>query len=200
MYYLHFDIRSFWHAGSSRGKGQALDALVHKEPSGVPSLPGRTVKGLARDALRRAEHWGRIPEGLTGFLFGIDPKETGRNRHESEPGCLAFGDARLPEDLIAWVSRDAALRQGFFQEIHATAIDPETGCAGEGSLRGMEVTIPLSLKAPLQVLPQDRAELEGRYPLWPDHVRSCLPLIRGLGVARTRGLGRCVVSLEEVKP
>ena len=200
---LIFDIRSFWHAGSGHGKSQALDMLVIKDLDGLPYLPGRTVKGLLRDAVQRAEHWDRVPEKLTDLLFGTEAEVKKRTRFETDPGLLSFNDARLPDDLADWIVsrdsalRDPALREGFYQEIHATSIDPDTGCAREGSLRGMEVTIPLKISA--RIMAQPGRTIPAVHHNWIAEIRRCLPLIRGLGVGRTRGLGRCRVTLEEVR-
>ena len=47
---LRFEIQSFWHAGSGRGDGAVADATVLRSRAGLPILPGRTVKGLLREA------------------------------------------------------------------------------------------------------------------------------------------------------
>ena len=191
--HLVFHIKSFWHAGTGRGKSQALDMLVHKDSRNLPLLPGKTVKGLVRDAVNRAEHWGQVSPGLTAALFGF--RKPGTSRFDSTPGALAFDDAQLPRAFREWAfTQDAAVLQGLYQEIHATQINPETGCAQKNSLRGMEVTIPLTLTAPIHRCDQETLI---RFPEWPGELKKCLPLIRGLGVSRTRGLGRCKVVLEE---
>ena len=210
-YRLCFDIRSWWHVGSGRGSGSLLQANVLKDRNDLPYLPGRTVKGLVRDAVSRAEGWGwfasnpekQNPEkepnptaAWFGSLARVDA-DTGEvaGRFETQPGALAFGDAVLPEDLCRWLADpgNAALREGLYGEVHATAIDSATGVAETGTLRGHEVTIPLKLYAPIQVLSPTEVA-----PDWVEKLATCLPLIRGLGVARNRGLGRAVVTLEEV--
>ena len=199
--FLTFDIRSYWHAGSGRGGGAALTNMVHKDPDGLPNLPGRSVKGLVRDAMYRAEVWGHITKGRTEAIFGLNtlakPEERQLTRHQSVPGCLAFGNAELPEALRRHLKFLACKDKGqrkelapyFYTGLHATAIN-EKGTAREGSLRGYEVTIPLVLTAPIHVLDECFCDA------WFDDLRRCLPLIRGLGMGRNRGLGRCSVSLE----
>jgi len=192
MTMLCFEIRSWWHAGAGRGTGALLDALVVRDSRGCPILPGRTVKGLVRDAVLKLEDWGHLPDQTTTRLFGSDTLMTEIHPGDTEPGLLAFGDAALPRQVTDWLASDPAARDGLFGELHATAIDPESGRAKRASLRGIEVAVPLALHAPVRPLtpepPND----------WQAVLRKALPLIRGLGQSRHRGLGRVVVTLEEV--
>ena len=196
--FLIFHIRTYWHAGSARGGGLALANMVHKDPHGLPNLPGRSVKGLVRDAMYRAEKWDHIDKGRTEAIFGfnsqIDESNTKITRHDSTPGCLAFGNAELPEALRQHLEMPVDkgekedLAPFFYRALHATAM--EDGIAKDKSLRGYQVTVPLVLSAPVHIL-DDRFQTQ-----WFDDLRLCLPLIRGLGMGRNRGLGRCSVTLE----
>lgn len=204
MYQLKFDIHSFWRAGTGRGGGALLDELVHKDAYGLPCLPGRTVKGLLRDAVYRAEMWGLLPDGVkepnfTQCWFGTDALAQGEIRLETQPGALGVSDAVLDKqllDYLQWQQREKPtdfqrLAQGFFHQIHATAIKHETGSAKDKSLRGMEVTIPLTLTAQLYKLQPNKL-----IDNWFEELKKCLPLIRAVGNSRSRGLGRVTVSLE----
>ncbi len=203
MYQLKFNIHTYWRAGTGRGAGALLDEMVHKDADGLPSLPGRTVKGLLRDAVFRAEEWEQVSPGTTINWFGGNALENGQleSRLEIKPAALGVSDAVLDDavrNYLIYLLKDEnnarrvkgkSLRQGFFHQIYATAI--ESGSAKEKSLRGMEVTIPLTLTAQLQVLkPLDDEN-------WVNDLKKCLPLIRALGTSRSRGLGRVTVELEE---
>src|SRR5690625_450439 len=59
---LQIQIFSYWHTGSGMGKGPELDATVIRDSTGLPYLPGRTIKGLLREALLTCEQLGHIPE------------------------------------------------------------------------------------------------------------------------------------------
>jgi len=210
-YQLKFQLHSYWRAGTGRGGGAVLDELVHKDAYGLPCLPGRTIKGLLRDALYRAEMWGllsdelKLGEGeLTQSLFGSNAPDQDETRLETTPGALRVSDAVLDEKLRQYLialltsapdsknQRDGHnLRRGFFHHVHATAIEHESGTAKKTSLRGMEVTIPLTLTAQLQVLPH--AQLIEN---WHKELNFCLPLIRAIGSSRSRGLGRVTVTLD----
>ena len=69
----------------------------------------------------------------------------------------------------------------------------EEGVAKEGSLRGIQVYVPMPLIAPLDWLPgsDDANEAERGFAA----LALCLPLVEGLGGHRTRGLGRVQLSL-----
>ena len=86
------------------------------------------------------------------------------------------------------------LRPALFRHIHATAISEETGSALPGSLRGVEVVVPLRLEAQIDAMLDQRLP-----PNWFEALRAALPLVRAVGAHRNRGLGRASLSLEEVK-
>jgi len=192
MIRIRFDIRTWWHAGAGRGTGQLLDALVVKQ-GGLPYLPGRTVKGLIRDAVRKAETWGHLDGGTCERLFGSNTLGTKVHACETHQGVLDFDDGLMDPALVAWLGHGACApyRERLFGEMHATAICQHRGQALKESLRGIEVTVPLTLYAPVHL---NRTTDED----WPRILSVALPLIRGLGQARHRGLGRVVVTLEEV--
>lgn len=208
---LVVDVRSYWHAGTGRGSGSHLDAVVARDREGFPLLPGRTLKGLLREAVARAQAWGwlgDIDDGagqpdLTRRLFGPAPDDGGGT--EGTPGgwcgLLRVGDARLPRTvraaILAAEAEGEALREGLFRTHFATAIDPERGTPREGALRGMEVAVPLRLEAPVSVHPSARhVELRER---WHAILERALPLVRAVGADRSRGFGRAVLSLEAVE-
>jgi len=118
-----FDIHSYWRAGTGRGAGALLDELVHRDGYGLPGLPGRTVKGLLRDAVCRAELWGHIAKDSTVCWFGgasclkptaetenheeiterlkaekLNQKEA-VNRLETKPGALIVSDACIDNEV-----------------------------------------------------------------------------------------------------
>jgi CRISPR/Cas system CMR subunit Cmr4 (Cas7 group RAMP superfamily) len=97
-YRLKIEIRSYWHPGTGRGQGSHLDATTHRNARGLPSLPGRTVKGLVRDAVCRWEAFGSFGDSdsvrptITERLFG----PAGMDGAQNWPGLLRFSDGALP--------------------------------------------------------------------------------------------------------
>ena len=192
MKQLCFDLRSWWHAGSGRGTGSLVDAVVVKDVRGLPILPGRTVKGLVREAVFKMEDWGLLkPLGVTEALFGSATHFGDIHPNDTVAGLFGFGNATLPAAIQPWLGHEEnkAVLQALFGELHSTRIGAQTGRAKNQSLRAMEVTVPLKLYAPVT--------LQGENGDHWNILESALPLVRGLGQSRHRGLGRVHVTLRE---
>lgn len=205
---LTVTFHDYWHAGTGRGEGPGADALTLKTPAGLPRLPGRSLKGLLREAVEQATAYGWLAHPPVELWFGsslpargardgdgvVDALETGR--FQTRPGCLRFGDARLGrgEERHRWESWAAANRElarELFVPLASTKIG-EGRVAEEHSLRVAEVVVPLTLHAEVEwasSLPDDRS--------WVRALATSLPLIRAAGAHRTRGLGRAELALEE---
>lgn len=196
---LIIDIQSYWHPGTGRGSGFHLDAIAHAGADGVPRLPGRSLKGLLRDALYRAEawHWPQIAAGTTETLFGSRLKErSGRpDENLSTSGSLRVGDAMLADEIAQYLASPAGrtLVPGLFREHFSTAIEA-TGVAREHSLRGMQVVVPLTLYANLAEVPGIPVPI----PDWRERLQAVFPLITAVGAHRTRGFGRARLSWKEI--
>ncbi len=86
----------------------------------------------------------------------------------------------------------AQVLRGMRAALHQTAIE-ETGVAKEGSLRGIEVYVPMPLTAPIDWIGEDdEAAANAAFAM----LARSLPLVEGLGAHRTRGLGRVALTLE----
>lgn len=193
QYKLLVDIHDWWQPGTGLGSGAHLDELAHVDADGLPELPGRTLKGLLRDAVTRAVELGWVEKGITERFFGRrDDTDDGR----TSPGCLRVGSARLPEAERRWLANDeaAAERAQLFAEISATAIDRHSGSAVEHSLRGIQVVLPLRISAPIGPVPGHDAPAD-----WARVLERSLPLIRAVGSGRSRGLGRATLTLENAE-
>lgn len=208
--YLQVDFINYWHVGSGRGNGYQVDAVCARDADGLPVLPGRQLKGLLRHAVRRAETWGwmdglALPAGpLTRhehLLFGSSSQE--EDRFSTEPGALQVDCARLPDNERAWLAQadETDLRSELFGELFSTAID-ELGSARRFSLRGLEVSIPVQLRAILTlevcaVQPELRAQQRAFIDSgngWTALERA-LPLLDAVGADRSRGLGEAKATL-----
>jgi len=165
---------TYWHCGSGLAAGAATDALVIKDKYGMPFVPGKTIKGLVREALNilatdKADNWVHV--------FGKE----GDMRSES-----FFTNAVMDEkehDFI--VSANAT--SYMYRLIASTAID-DNGIAVDNSLRSIQVTVPCTLTGEIQNVPDDMIE-----PL-----SNALKYIKRLGQWRNRGLGRCTITVSEI--
>ena len=97
------------HAGTGRGQDLIDLPIAREAATGHPLLPGSSVKGVLRAAVR--ETHGERADSLTWRLFGPDSDNA-----ELHPGALRFSDARLlllpvhsDRGTFAWVSSPMAL-------------------------------------------------------------------------------------------
>ena len=203
IYQLTLDIQNYWRAGTGRGGGSAYDEMVYRNSYGLPVLPGKTLKGLLRDACWRAEQWGHIGESTTSQLFGMrfsnDGKPVDPSDKDKTPnaGLIRVSSAELEKetrDYLQWLKHDnkedfEGLSDNLFRALSSTAI--KDGSAKDKSLRTSEVTIPLKLVADITIRDGETKSAED----YAKHLEKCLPLIRAVGNNRSRGLGRVLITM-----
>jgi hypothetical protein len=182
---LTLDISSYWHAGSGHAGPGDIDAAVVRDRHGLPYLPGRTLKGLFRDAAELWRAWN--PESYApSIMFG---SEGGTASKPS--GKLHFSDANLPSEFSGWAGslnpKMQNVLQGLVETVASTKID-QNGIADDHTLRKFEAAIPMALEATIswEGGPDDDAIAR-----WLGGIAS---LIRRLGSHRHRGYGRCTIT------
>ncbi|MEM7248297.1 MAG: RAMP superfamily CRISPR-associated protein [Acidobacteriota bacterium] len=204
-----------WQAGTGRGDGPECDAIVVRTDEGLPYLPGRTLKGLLREALETLVEAGHLDRKRVAVLLGdpamaaddpepADKEEDDRRgelrRFKTTAGALRIGSAQLgadDEERERWRhwagdSEHDALKRDLCRRLSSTSMDPETGTARQRTLRTVEVAVPMTLVADID---WESPEAEGAH--WRDDIRRALPLLRQLGGSRHRGFGRCTAMLED---
>ena len=166
---LKYKIRflDFWHCSNGMGGGSKYDAGVLLDRVGIPFVPGKTIKGLARE-----------------FVFDKEFEEVCFGKEECE-GVCHFCDAVLGKDEAYTIQKEN-LQEFLKTFVSCTAIE-ENGRAKEGSLREIEVVIPLVLYGEINNVPQDFVLL----------MQNALKSIKRIGLNRTRGLGRCEIIINE---
>ena len=170
---------SCWHCGSGQSAGADVDALVVKDATGLPYVPGRTVKGLLRDAAETLVRYGEGSAEMVEKVFGcFDGSD-----HAVQASAF-FSDATLSEALRSRM--DATLADQFYRSVTSTEIDAE-GIANDKSLRKMEVVIPCTLRGTILHLPEDGVDLVKKASLY----------VKRIGTGRHHGLGRCRFSMED---
>lgn len=164
-----------WHCGSGLSAGADVDALVVKDKNGLPFIPGKTLKGLVREAVEDYclfVHQDNQDAIIKTFGLGNDSEEL-------HHGTAFFSNATIsPEERDVIISENA---QSFlFDKVASTAIG-EDGIAKKFSLRRMEVAVPCTLFAEITDVDEQMAKIIGK----------SMGLIKRLGQNRNRGLGRC---------
>jgi CRISPR/Cas system CSM-associated protein Csm3 (group 7 of RAMP superfamily) len=146
---------SDWHAGSGLSSGAEADSIVIKDATNnLPYLPGKTIKGLVKDAL--------LDVGIGEDII---------------KGSLFFSNASLEKDTAREISIDMSYH--LYRNIASTTIN-ENGIAKSGSLRTMEVCIPIELEGYIDGVDGDDVK----------YFEKAFKYIRNIGVNRNRGLGR----------
>lgn len=180
---------SEWHAGSGLSSGSDLDALVIKDNKGFPFIPGKTLKGLLREAAEELSMLKGIKPADNPFIihfFGFFDELNSEESKIHQRGKAHFSDAMLSSKLR---SEGAAFAKFFFREKTSTAIE-KTGLAVKNSLRKMETTIPCQLSARI---------FYDEYPGCEDELKKYFQWIKRLGQSRNHGLGRCEFLCTEIK-
>lgn len=180
---IKYDIEFFsdWHCGAGLSAGVDTDLLVIKDKNGLPFIPGKTLKGLIREALEDLSRFsGKSTDILK--LLGNEADYT-RDGETATMGCCFFKNAELEPVLQEKIILNK-LQAHLYHSIAFTAIAPD-GTAAKQTLRKMQVTVPCTLKGEILDVPES------------DYFVFCnaLQYIRRLGQNRNRGLGRCSISI-----
>lgn len=187
-------IHSYWHCGSGLAAGANVDALVVKDKNGMPYIPGKTIKGLIREAvenylmftsadIEEAEEVNNKMAEKVKTAFGVPVSDDDEHKYKTK-GNAFFTNAELESNLRSDIIR-AGLQQYLFTNISSTAID-DKGIAVDNSLRRIEVTVPCELEGKIIDLDDSLSDI----------VSKSFGFIKRLGVSRNRGLGRCTVSVK----
>lgn len=197
---IRYTLRFFseWHCGSGLAAGADLDALVVKDRDGLPYVPGRTLKGLVREAVENVLffHAGADLASEEARLFvetfgNADDPDWNRMPSDADSADLARkGSAFFSNAEFSEAIRAALLREGLVSYLYngraSTAINAE-GVAKAHSLRRVETAVPCELAGTILGVPEAFA----------DTLKRGLRFIKCLGLDRNRGLGRCEFIVEE---
>jgi CRISPR/Cas system CSM-associated protein Csm3 (group 7 of RAMP superfamily) len=167
----------YWHAGSGLAGSTYADSIVHKTDDDLPMIPGRTVKGLLRDAAKTINGFDNslITNQFIVDVFG----------KEDMPTTCFFSNATLSQKLAEKIIQENR-QYALYQVLSSTQIDAD-GQAKEGSLRQLEVTIPIILYGMIDDFPNNHS--------YRAQIIHCLNWVKQLGLNRNRGLGRCQFSI-----
>ncbi|MCF0247344.1 MAG: hypothetical protein HUJ86_01925 [Synergistes sp.] len=185
---LKIEFLSYWHAGSGLGRGKDIDAVVLKSRDGLPYLPGRTVKGLLKEAFENLSEIGLCSDDTVMTVFGSEG-----SRNSEGQGTITVENALLPENERAFLSsaEGEVLKSGLYETLSSTAIDKD-GRAKDRSLRTIEVAVPVTLFSEITIT--DSAEADLSLNKFEELLNKACGLIRSAGSHRNRGFGRCRCS------
>lgn len=187
---IHYqiDFFSYWHASSGLASSTYADLLVNKTHEGLPYIPGRTLKGLLREAAEVIHGFGPKPLVSQAFILDVFGQEPTKNdieeeRATTEAKCF-FSNAELSDYLC--IAIQESQKPHLYAILASTKIN-EHGLAADATLRQLEVTVPLTLSASIEQFPDQ----EG----YEQQLSYCFQWIKRMGLNRSRGLGRCRFSM-----
>lgn len=178
---------TWWHCGSGQAAGPDVDELAIKDVDGLPFIPGRTMKGLLRDACQQMEGYGMVGKDADciNAVFGYyDENDT---RYAAK-GDAFFSDVVLPVADRRKIGADQTLCNAMYSSIAATAIGDD-GIAKDHSLRKIQVTVPCELYGMITHVSEKDIDM----------LENAMKYIKRMGLGRSHGLGRCKVELIETK-
>lgn len=184
---------SYWHASSGLAGGSDVNLTVIKDKHGLPYLPGKTLRGLLRDAALSLYELGdeAVSTEFLKRVFGWNDATYPRagGVYSCYFTSAYLGDA-LRHQMVATKSdpeetatEKAELRRLLYDRLASTAID-EHGQARDNTLRQIEASIPLILYAQIEDFPDEE-------PAYLHAMQRCMSWVKHLGLNRSRGLGRC---------
>jgi len=190
MMTIHYQIQLLtdWHCGTGLDTGIDVDAMVLRDENNLPYIPGKTIKGLLRDALTDIVEVQPSKATLKDLydLFGYTPQRPGDPPPIESP--VFFANAQLPKSVQLEISK-SQLQPYLYRRFAQTAIDPHTGTVKPHTLRAIEFVMPLTLTGQIQNLTQHQTELLQMAMKWCRHI----------GLQRNRGFGLCRWSVVSIK-
>lgn len=175
--YYKITFHTYWHCGSGLASGADADLLVIKDKDGLPYVPGKTIKGLVKEAVDLLYPDYKDTNDYKS-VFGI----SGAEKEKSIRSDSFFKDATLSDNERKYIVMKENARH-LYQTLSSTAITDE-GVADNNTLRKIQVCIPCELEGEILDVPEGIAEV----------IISSLNYIKRLGAWRNRGLGRCTFS------
>jgi CRISPR/Cas system CSM-associated protein Csm3 (group 7 of RAMP superfamily) len=161
---------SQWRSDAGASFGASADNSVVRDADGLPFFPGKTLKGLLREAVEDYnELTGGKYSGDIATIFGGAGIE----------GKCHFSDAKF-EDNEAKSIVSGHLQRYLFHSKTTTALN-DKGLKESHSLRTLEAVVPCTLCGTIYNVPEELKDL----------LTQCFKFIKYIGMHRNRGFGRC---------
>lgn len=166
-------------AGGESSLGTA-DLAPMKDAEGLPFIPGRSLRGVLREAVCIVDDC--VGGSWATELFG--ERLVAGGPHHYREGTVRVGNALLVRELAAACSNPDT-RRDLYAAVRRTALTADR-VAKRHTLRELEVCIPgLMLVADVETPDEQSLKV----------LAFACGLVRSLGHGRSRGLGRCRLSV-----
>lgn len=164
---------SQWRSDAGASFGASTDNSVVRDANGLPFFPGKTLKGLLREAAEDYNELsgGKYSKDITTIFGGLGIE-----------GMCHFSDAKFEEKEAKQIV-SGHLQKYLFHSTTTTALD-DKGLKRDHSLRTLEAVVPCALFGTIYNVPDGAKEL----------MTQCFKLIKYIGMHRNRGFGRCLLE------
>lgn len=173
---IHYQLTFFsqWRCDAGASFGASADNSVVRDADGLPFFPGKTLKGLLREAVEDYNELegGKYCDDIATIFGGVGIE-----------GKCHFSDAKFEENEAKQIV-SGHLQRYLFHSMTTTALD-DNSLKKAHSLRTLEAVVPCTLCGTIYNVPEKSRELLTR----------CFKFIKYIGMHRNRGFGRC--QLEE---
>ena len=176
---------SFWRIGTGLGSG-SIDSVLMKDDDNLPIIPGKTLKGLIRDAYYECN----LPNGKDLFGHELSEKSDKLKKDYLQEGKLYFSTAHLPDDEKKYLKNNTELIKGLYRNITTTRLDQNKQNVDTALVKS-EVCIPLTLEA--EISPVNEEEITENEK---NDIEKAFKMLKLMGEKRYRGLGRCKIELK----
>ena len=176
MIELEYKIEFFspWHCGSGMGGGRDADYCPIRDAEGFPFLPGKTVKGLFREAAETL-----FEQEFVERIFG---EASLRDNANLKSGSAIWSSAEIPAKNREFIAEEH-LTEKLYVNNYFIKID-DNGQTEDHSLRRGEYVVPMCIYGRISALAPDDAE----------KIKECMGFIKHIGLQRSRGFGRCRIT------
>lgn len=182
-------LHTYWHCGSGLAAGADVDALAIKDKDGLPFIPGKTIKGLIREAVDeiltlKSDETNMSVDYVKTFGLPIQKQSLfSKGSKITEKSEAFFSNACLRKEESDAIKANG-LARFMFDSVSQTAIG-KNGVAREHSLRKIEIVHPCVLEGEILNVPEGMV----------DNVVDAMKYTKYLGLGRNRGLGRCTFTI-----
>ncbi|CAK0739188.1 CRISPR-associated protein Csx10 [Gammaproteobacteria bacterium] len=178
---ISIEFQHYWHCSLGQAGEGDVDLLPVTEPCGLPYIPGRTLRGRLKWTAREL---GWSLEKIRR-LFGREDAESLETM-----GKLQIRNAILQDQFAEHCRKFFAVNKypipeisALFEDIASTSV--ENGVARDKSLRRVRYTVPVTLKAKVQL--EDQSLL--------GDLEILIQTLRAVGKGKRNGFGWCIATL-----
>ena len=186
---LDLQFLSDWHVSSGLGGGYRTDAELNRDSDGLPFISGRALKGALREGARCLGLCRQDLREAEFFFWG----SRSLSEESNQSGRIRVSSAHFP-DSVCELLRSCTDLEEIIQDLtiqrQQTAVD-DKGIVVPHSLRSIECGMAgITLEARLDILEPLNSEAWSRA-----YFIAVCAAVRSVGGHRSRGLGRCRLSV-----